>query len=148
MSRAMIRSERGLHALDPDLPFLATEVAVDIDNFLIKGKEDYSQMHVLANLLRNSLSRSGEDDDRPRLLLDLATLNLIEEASKQKFRDESKQEIENLLIQKANRIVEILADPPKNRDYLPEARDFCLALSKAAMAYRALIDDMDVIHFF
>lgn len=147
MSRIRSAPPQALRALDPELPFLATEAAVDIDNLLSTGNQDFQAMQNLSKLLRNSLSKLP-GDERPRLLLDLATLSVVQDAFVNAQRMESQEEIERLLVEQATQIAEWLDQPNNNRDKLPAARDFCLHLSKAAMAYRALVDDMEVLHFF
>ncbi len=141
------RSE--FHALDPDLPSLAAEVAIDVDNLLAGTSNDQTAMRQLANKLKQSI----EDDSNgnlSRARMDMATVTVLGEAVLGTMeRQNHRERIEDLLT-KANEIALILgsADPKINREGLEEARVFCVALSRAAAAYSESIRDLRPSHPF
>ena len=142
------QSNQGLRALDPDLPFLASEAAIDIEILLSGAKEDLSAIRRLAERLNNSID-SGTEDGRPRSLMDQATLTVLNEAVAEAVRHESLQRVEDLMSE-ALKIFKLLSDEhlKDNRNALEQARDFCVALSRAAMAYRKSIRDLRPSHPF
>jgi hypothetical protein len=137
------QSNHALRALDPDLPFLASEAAIDIDNVLSNGPKDSRATRALYDLLKNSIDL-GNTDAPPRSLMDPATLTVLGEAVAE-ARRASLQSVEDLLGEAA-KIAESLLNEHPTRPELEQARDFCLALSRAAVAYRKSIRDMRPSH--
>lgn len=132
----------GLHVLDPALPLLAAEVAVEADNLLAGRSKDRAAMRDLASRLR--VLGSDRSDSR----LDWATSTVLGEAVWETFGVDV-SEIRDLL-ERAKSIADSLAnaDPGKDRSQLEEARDFCVALSRAAAAYSQSIKDLRPPHPF
>ena len=137
-----------LRALDPDLPLLASEAAVEMDNLLAQRTQDLTAMRRLGARLRNSI-QIGTAGGPARSLMDRPTLTVLGEAVAEATRSESLQRIEDLL-GRAARIADLLfVDPPAgSTDELMQARDFCLALSRAVMAYHRSILDLRPSHPF
>jgi hypothetical protein len=142
------QSNLGLRILDPDLPFLASEAAIDIDNLLSNRSEDLTAIRCLAERLRNSIESSGIGGS-PRSLMDPATLTVLGEAVAETVGSESLQKVEDLLGEAA-KIANSLSsgNPRENPLELEQARDFCVALSKAAIAYTKSIRDLQPSHPF
>jgi len=57
-------SKQGFRALDPDLPFLASEAAVDIDNMLEGGARDSTAIDRLVELLDTSIDPARSEERR------------------------------------------------------------------------------------
>lgn len=96
--------KRGLRVLDPDLPFLAAKVAVDVDILLAGKLKDRSAMTQLAEKLLESTSLSS-GVQRPQM--DFATLTILRGAVSETANTTSLTEVENLL-ERAREIAEIL----------------------------------------
>lgn len=142
------KEDRGLRALDPDLPFLAAEVAIDVDNLLAGRSNDRSAMQRLAGMLSRSMELDPSSAS-PRTRMDLAAFSILSEAVSQSNETESFKKMEDL-IEKANKMAEVLdkGDPQTNRTELEQAGNFCVALSKAAAAYSESIRDLRPSHPF
>ena len=136
-----------LRALDPDLPFLAAEAAVDIDNMLVGSSRDLRAVRRLAEQLKNSI-RLSDTGGSPHSLMDPATLTVLGEAILQARRT-SHSNMEDLLTEVVNIANKLSSeDPLKDREELELARAFCIALSQAAMAYGKSIRDLRPSHPF
>ena len=140
----------GLRALDPDLPFLASEVAIDVDNLLAGVSVNQKAMRLLAEKLLNSIEIDSAGSP-PRSQMDMATLTVLGEA----ILDLETVDVQPLgkvedLLTKANQIATILLvdDPQNNPKDLEQARSFCVALSRAAAAYSESIRDLRPSHPF
>jgi len=140
----------GLRALDPDLPFLASEVAIDVDNLLAGVSVDQKAMRLLAEKLLNSIEIDSAGGP-PRSQMDMATLTVLGEAilDVDTVEDPSRGKVEYLLT-KASQIANILSDdnPQSNRKDLEHALNFCVALSRASAAYSESIRDLRPSHPF
>ena len=134
-----------LNAFDPNLPFLASEAAIDIDNLLSNRSRDLTAIKCLAQQLKDSifLASSGS------LRMDLATLTVLNEAVTEALRNNSLQKEEDLL-NEAAKIAKSLSreDLMENPTELEQARDFCVALSRSVVAYRKSISDLHPSHPF
>ena len=139
-----------LRALDPDLPFLASEVAIDVDNILAGVSVDQTAMRLLAEKLLNSIEVDTAGGP-PRSQMDMATLTVLGEAilDLETVEKQSLGKVEDLLT-KASQIANILSgDDPQNKPKdLEQARSFCVALSRAAAAYSESIRDLRPSHPF
>lgn len=137
---------QALRALDPDLPFLASEAAVDLDNLLSHRARNLDAIRRLADRLNHSIeaSRTGAT----RSLMDPATLNLLGVAMAQ-TRTYPSEKVEDVLSQTA-KIASRLATVETTQDTteLEQDRDFCVALSEAAASYRRSIQDLRPQHPF
>ena len=135
-------SSRGLSAQDPDLPLLASEAAIDIDNLLSERSKDLTAIKRLAECLHNSIE-TGTSGSQPRALMDPATLSVLGEAVSGTLNGGPLKKLEDLLV-KASKIAGTLSSdtPMENPDELRQAQDFCIALSRLVMAYHKSIEDL------
>jgi hypothetical protein len=142
------QSDQRLRALDPNLPFLASEAAVDIDNLLLHQSRELKSIRTLAKRLNNSIE-AGTLDGPNHSLMDPATLTVLNEAFAEAFKSASLQRVEDLLGEAA-KIARLLSslEPENISTELEKARDFCVALSRAAVAYRRSIKDVRPSHPF
>jgi len=142
------QQRKGLRVLDFDLPFLASEAAIDIDNLLSNRARELTAIRLLADQLRNSIeiSSSGEP---PRSLMDPATLTVLGEAVARAAGEGYTKKIDDLLVEAVKIGTELSSeDPTKNITELERARDFCVALSMAVVAYHKSISDLSPQHPF
>jgi len=137
-----------LRALDPDLPILASEAAIDFDNILSNGSGELRAIRQLAQKLKNSI-QSDIASGQSRSSMDTATLVVLNEAVIQSARGSASQSVDDLLKEAFKIADELSTDYPKcDRNLLEQARDFCLALSRAAMTYHKSIRDLSLPHPF
>ena len=142
------RHSKGLRVLDNDLPFLATEAAIDIDNLLSNRSKEFAAIKRLAEQLRNSIEISAAGEP-PRSLMDPATLTVLGEAVARASGEQYSKKVEDLLAAAAKISVELSSDDPiKNIKELERARDFCIALSTSVVAYHKSISDLSPQHPF
>ena len=142
------QEKRGIEALDPDLPFLAAEVAIDVSNILLGVSIDQTAMRNLAEKLSLSV-KSVSAGVHPSSRMDMATLTVLGEAVFGTIENQSLKNVEDLFA-KATQIADVLAreDPKDDSDALKQAGNFCVALSRAAAAYSESIRDLGPSHPF
>jgi hypothetical protein len=124
-----------LRPLDPSLPLLAAEAALELDEVRL-GKLDVSQAAAqLAEMLQNSFRRSSGQPEE-RYLIDPGALTVLTDAV---TRCRAGQEEKDLpaLVEEAWYISRGLTNAAggNQRDQIEELRDFCVALSRCAGAY-------------
>lgn len=137
-----------LRVLDTDLPILASEAAIDIQNILSNISVDLTAIRRLAQRLKNSIEADNAGGS-PHSLMDPATLSVLSEAMVQSVEGFASQSVEDLLREAFKIAGELsIGDPKSNRPSLEQARDFCVALSRAAMAYHKSIRDLSPSHPF
>jgi len=127
---------RKLRAFDADLPFLASEAAFEIDNFLVGKETTFEKAPLLLKCLENSFALEGEGI---RPLTDSASAALMFDA----LSDcETTRELltEFDVIRQALRDVQSGAKPVQGQDKLEKIRDFFIALSNRALAASRMYD--------
>ncbi len=142
------QSNQGLRALDPDLPFLASEAAIDIDNLLSNRSKELTAIRRLASRLNNSIKLDTAGGP-PRSLMDPAMLTVLGEAMGEALKNQSLQTVEDLL-DEATKIAKVLSSEDLSQSPVEskQARDFCVALSRAVMVYHKSIRDLRPSHPF
>jgi len=151
MTFSMERSinEAEIHALDPDLPFLASEAAVDLANLRYGDSQRMEAIRNLADRLEKSIKKDSSGVPS-RSLVDPDALTVLGGAVVEStFAGQSSKKINDLLV-RALEIAEFLSsdnmqDHPAKME---EAMNFCAALSRAAIAYRRSIRDLSPSHPF
>lgn len=142
------QEKKGLRALDLDLPFLATEAAIDIDNLISNRSKEMTSIRLLAEKLRNSVEVHSTGEP-PSSLMDPATLTILGEAVARAAGEGYSKKVDDLLTEAFNIGTELSsADPTKDIKALERARDFCVALSTAVVAYHKSISDLTPQHPF
>lgn len=138
-----------IHALDPDLPFLASEAAVDLANLISGDSNDVSTIRQLADRLQNSIKK-GSSGTPSRAIMDPAALVILGgAAAESSSTDPSSRRVDDLL-HRAMEMAEFLASESMQQTpgKLKEAMDFCVSLSRAAIAYRQSMRDLRPSHPF
>lgn len=151
MTSAMAQSSTSgeIRALDADLPFLASEAAVDLANLRYGKSQRMEAIRRLADLLRNSIKK-GSLGALSRSQMDPAALVIVGGAVvESRSTDQSSQKVDDLLATALD-IAEFLSreNMQEDPDKLEEAMNFCAALSRAAIAYRRSIRDLRPSHPF
>lgn len=142
------QGRKGLRVLDLDLPFLASEAAIDIDNLLSNRSKEVTAIRLLADQLRNSIEISSSGEPL-RSLMDQATLTILGEAVARTAGEAYSKKVDDLLSEAVKISKELSSDEPtRNPKELERARDFCVALSTAVVAYHKSISDLTPQHPF
>lgn len=150
MSTALASSQpsQALRAVDADLPFLASEAAIDLDNLRSGVSGELGAVRRLAERLKNSMPSSANQENARAL--DPATLVVLGEAVTVLWpTDHSQRKVDELLA-KAAEIADFLSGELLTEDSgkLDSARSFCVALSRAALTYRKSLRDLRPSHPF
>lgn len=146
---APLQNSHALRALDADLPFLASEAAIDLDNLRSGTSDELDAVRRLAARLKNSVAKSSPAQT-PHTAMDPATLMVLGEAvTVSAAQGVTSQKVEDLLV-KAGEIADFLSgerltDEPGKLD---TALLFCVALSRAALAYGKSLRDLRPSHPF
>ncbi len=140
------KGNKSLHAIDPELPLLASEVAIDIENMLSNASIDLTAIRSLADKLNNSFS-ANVHGDALHSLMDPATLNVLNKAVAEVNSQKTLEKVEELLSEAA-KIARVLSskNPMEDPEGLRQAQQFCVAFSKATMAYHKSIYDLSPSH--
>jgi len=151
MTSAMEQSSASseIHALDPDLPFLASEAAVDLANLRYGDSQHMEAIRNLADRLKKSI-KTDSSGMPSRSLVDPDALTVLGGAVVEStFAGQSSEKIDDLLV-RALEIAEFLSSENMQDDSakMEEAMNFCAALSRAAIAYRRSIRDLSPSHPF
>jgi len=142
-------NEGEIHALDPDLPFLASEAAVDLANLRSGDSRRMEAIRRLANRLKKSIKKDSSGVPS-KSLVDPGVLTVLGGAVVESNSvAQSSKKIDDLLA-RALEIAEFLSSENMQDDLtkMEEAMNFCAALSRAAIAYRRSIRDLNPPHPF
>jgi len=151
MTTAMDRKidEGEIHALDPELPFLASEAAVDLANLRCGDSPRMEAIRHLADRLKKSIKRDPSGVPS-KSLVDPDALTVLGGAVVESISTaQSSKKIDDLLV-RALEIAEFLSSKnmKDNPTKIEQAMNFCAALSRAAIAYRRSIRDLSPSHPF
>jgi hypothetical protein len=138
-----------INVFDPNLPSLASEAAIDIDNMIANRLIDYDAMRKLSQMLKNSINDNTSYPNNLRM--DFATSSIIGEVVVKTFINDNKIKIDEQIFNK--RILEIANILSKDNPLddiadLEKAMVFCLALSKASLSFRKSLRDLRPQHPF
>jgi hypothetical protein len=131
--------DKKLQVLDPELPFLASDAAIELDNALSGIRSEFQAVKRIGRLLQSSFT-VVDCASQPRSLVDPATLTVLGDAINQTPKGQRVTTMEEL-IKEACSIANQLTDPEddESEDQIKWARDFCVALSRKTIAYRSSI---------
>ena len=139
-------SEGRLNALDPELPFLASQAAIELDNLLLGRSVKLDAVNCLAERLENSIEQDSGAGDR-RLLMDSATVSAVSVA----LAESGASNLRTLddLASEAWQIADDLQN--SNDDGSDEAkvsrlRTFCTSLARSAVARERAFYDMQSVN--
>ena len=136
-----------IDVLDPELPFLASQAAVELDSLIRGSRHDVTATRMLAARLRETIHDTGRSESVRELVADTATVTVLGQALN---TVDTTQQLSSLdeLADRTDKIVNQLSEAIEGR---PEgdvewARAFCLALSRCAAAYRKSVYDLRQPH--
>jgi len=135
-----------LRALDPDLPMLAAQAAMELESFNSTGEVSFDAVRQLSLRLKNSFSLPS---NAPRALLDSSTVSLIGRALNSYLPTEKVSTLDQLsseLWDVAERLDKVVVDP--THQPIEDIRDFCVALSECAASYRQAFYELRPTHPF
>ena len=135
-----------VNAIDPELPSLASNAAVELD-LLINGEPtDLDAVRQLGTRLRQTLDKPVPDQPARGLHVDTETEAILGQAFTLAGADP--KTILGELIHRTEQIAEQLSSAKSHTEQtvLELQRAFCLALSQSAAAYRQLIFDVRPPH--
>jgi hypothetical protein len=138
-----------VNVLDPELSFLASEAAVELDSVINKQPSGLESVRELAQRIQLSIDKTSATNSARNLLTDTATLTVIGQAfdladSKKPLKDVN--DLTARFGEIADQLSNTTADCPAEK--LDTARAFCLALSKSVAAYRKSVYDLRQPHPF
>ena len=134
------RAERRFRSLDSDLPFLASQAAIELDNLLLGKNVDLKAVKRLAQQLEDSTAQGVGTENRISLM-DPATVSVFSNA----ISTSGMQEVKTLgeLAGKAWQIARELqgSQEDSEKQRLQQLGTFCTHLARSAIAHeRALYD--------
>ena len=124
-----------LTALNPELPLIASQAAIELDLLIRHQVSNLSATKRLASLLAQSFS--GESNlAGPRFLVDPSTATVVSRALEEAHLGGEVRTI-NDLTQEAWKVSERLqaSGPNEDKESLERVRAFCAALSESAASY-------------
>jgi len=138
-----------IHALDPDLPFLASEAAVDLANLRYGESTHMEAIRDLANRLKKSIKKDPSGVPS-YTLVDPDALTILSGALAESCPPTQPMQKINNLLSKALEIAEFLSSEEiqQKPDKLEEAMRFCAALSRATIALRRSMRELRPSHPF
>lgn len=140
-------SSATLRLYDPDLPMLAAQAAIELDS-LRRGKPiGLTTVSEIENRLRNSLEGSSESGKRA--VLDSSTFAIVGQAL-DTTEWSGRLKTTEQLINGTGEIADAMHELNENTEaeQVERIRNFCVALSKYAAAYRQSLHDLEPVHSF
>ena len=133
-----------LNVLDPELPWLASNAAVELDLIINGDKTDLESVKQLAQRMWEALDKPVPSQPARGLQVDTETETVLGQAFTQAGSDPAT--ILGELYKRTEEMAGQLssADRGTERDSLEWQRAFCLALSQSATAYRQSLFDVQV----
>ena len=131
-----LKTDEILRALDPDLPLLASQAAIELDTLIRKKTTKLSATRRLASMLSKSFPRT-EEGKEPKFFIDPAAATLITRAFHQSHGGGQPVRTVNDLRREASKVALSLKNtsPGAGQKSLVEARAFCAALAESAASY-------------
>ena len=133
--------------LDPELSFIASQAAIELDNLLLRKSSKFTAVAQLAKYLRGS--SNGVSGSNPSFnTMDPQTIDVVSRAIDASGEDSIKT-LEDLR-NHAGRLATELTDMKGSSEdgVIERLRSFCVSLSQVATAQRQTIMDMHPSHPF
>lgn len=132
---------RRFTALDPGLPFLASQAAIELDNVLLRKNVELKAVSQLAQRLERSTEQVAGTEDR-KSLMDPATVSIFNSA----IVASGMQKVQTLaeLASEAWQIARELQGSTResNRQRVEKLRTFCTHLARSAVAHERALYEM------
>jgi predicted PP-loop superfamily ATPase len=136
-----------LRAQDADLPILAARAAIEIDNVRLNKPVELNAVKALSMRLANTFEKNG--GDKNRAVLDSSTAAIVTRAFGSAAWPHAVTSTDQLLRETralAKKMDQLTPDPKQQG--LETLRNFFVALSRCATAYRQSIHDQIPVHPF
>lgn len=125
---------KGFRVTDPDFAFIAANAAAEVDN-LIHGREEVLEnASKLSQIIGGSISYEGAQGKTLKNLMDPVTTDVFSRSFTASYKDSVNSF--NDLAAKVEQLSQDLASMDDKQERLEVLRDFCVALSKNALATR------------
>jgi hypothetical protein len=136
-----------LQAFDPDLPMLAAQAAMELDNYQCTGEKGFSAVKELHSQLQNSFAHTGGANPSCKNLLDSSAVSLLGHALHATSWVKDIATVDQLSGELWG-IAQWLGRVETEADQLPieKIRDFCVALSECAASQRQAFHDLRPFH--
>lgn len=136
-------------ALNPDLPFLAANAALELDNILNNTGSSLSYVEKLERMLESSAREQKIAGGRARLLVDPVSSNILSRALAASHQSDpgTLQDLAKA-ISVLSGYIKLLRASNLAKDNIASLRDFCVALSTYASASRKTIYGKEPAHQF
>lgn len=143
-----ILPEDALNTMDPELPLLASDAAVEVDRILQGLPSDRTAAQELALRLRRSVQPANGTTEA-RHMMDPATMTVLIEALGYGAPGSAVTTVADL-ISHTTSVADNLtkSDRVRDRAELESVRVFCISLSRLSSAYRKSIEDLHPSHPF
>ena len=137
-----------IRAIDPDLPMLAAQAAIELDNFALGRGSSASAVCKLASRLKNAFQPPNGTGSR-RSLMDVSTKILVGRALDSSRIGSPTTEVNEKMgeVWEVANQLEVVGQHTAP-DVLAQLRGFCTALAKNAASYRRSIHDLTPSHPF
>ena len=139
-----------LRALDPELPMLAAQAAMELDNYKSSNDSNFGALKELSSRLKNSFESCGSGAGAEhKAVLDSGTVSLIGRAFNSSSGAQKVSTIDQLSMElwDITQLLEKVAINPVNQP-IDKIRDFCVALSECAASYRQAFHNLRPPHPF
>ena len=149
ISKSDSNNAETLRIVDPELPFLASQAAIEIDNLILGRNPKLNYVYILGTKLRNSFDIDTSNDP-PNLLIDPPTLTIVGEAINESHNHTRVNKVDEL-VEKAKALASDLTEETQKKDNFEKlewVRAFCVALSRLSAAYHGSILDLRQTHPF
>ncbi len=148
-THASSNSDQPLDALNPDLPFLAANAALELDNFLKDTASSLGYVQQLERMLELSSRAQSVVGGRTRLLVDPVSSSVLSRAlvASNQSSPDSLQDLVHA-ISELSGYMKQLRGGDVAKDMVATLRDFCVALSTYASASRRTIYGKEPVHQF
>jgi len=137
-----------MRAIDPDLPMLAAQAAIELDDFALGRGSSVKALSRLTSRLKNSFQPQGGTGSR-RSLMDVSTMILVGRAldSSKVAPPTTEMDAKMDEVQQIANQLEMVGHETAP-ETLVTLRGFCTALAKNAASYRRSIQDLTPSHPF
>lgn len=145
-----LNTQSVIYESSSDLPFLASEAAVDLSKILIGQDVNMESIHALSGLLRTLVKKDSSGAPlREQMTPEALTIVGGAVVASNNLGNPSSLMVDDLL-KRALEIIDILSydDIKQKPEETKEAIEFCIALTREAIDYRQSLRDITPLHPF
>lgn len=140
------RATARLNVLDPGLPFLASQAAIELDNLLLGCEVELQSVERLAGRLEGSTEQIAETEER-KSLMDPATISVLSSAvaASGMSKMQTLADLANEAWRIANDLQSSKSDRDRDKSRVERLRAFCNCLAQSAVAHERSLYDMQSV---